>query len=59
MILKPGFVEEMDRHIVRNRITTYTRVEPPIYTDTYPGKILLDCGSNLQTFNKKNLKKLK
>ena len=53
MILRPGFIEEMDRHIVRNRITTYTRVEPPIYTDTYPGKILLDCGSNLETFNKK------
>ena len=53
MILRPGFIEEMDRHIVRNRITTYTRVEPPIYIDTYPGKILLDCGSNLETFNKK------
>ena len=53
MILRPGFIEEMDRHIVRNRITTYTRIEPPIYTDTYPGKILLDCGSNLETFNKK------
>jgi GT2 family glycosyltransferase len=59
MILKPGFVEEMDRHIVRNRITTYTRVEPPIYTDTYPGKILLDCGSNLQTFNKKKFEEVK
>jgi GT2 family glycosyltransferase len=59
MILKPGFVEEMDRHIVRNRITTYTRVEPPIYTDTYPGKILLDCGSNLQTFDKKKFEELK
>jgi calcineurin-like phosphoesterase family protein len=59
MILKPGFVEEMDRHIVRNRITTYTRVEPPIYTDTYPGKILLDCGSNLETFNKKKFEEVK
>jgi hypothetical protein len=59
MILKPGFVEEMDRHIVRNRITTYTRIEPPIYTDTYPGKILLDCGSNLQTFDKKKFEEFK
>lgn len=59
MILKPGFIEEMDRHIVRNRITTYTRVEPPIYTDTYPGKILLDCGSNLETFNKKKFEEVK
>ena len=53
MILKPGFIEIMDKHIVKNRITTYTRVEPPIYLDTYPGKVLLDCGSNLETFNKK------
>jgi GT2 family glycosyltransferase len=59
MILKPGFVEEMDRHITRNRITTYTRVEPPIYTDTYPGKILLDCGNNLETFNKKKFEEIK
>lgn len=53
MILKPGFVEEMDKHIVKNRITTYTRIEPPIYADLYPGKILLDCGSDLKTFDKK------
>ena len=59
MILKPGFVEEMDRHIIKNRITTYTRVEPPIYTDIYPGKLLLDCGSNLETFNKKKFEEVK
>jgi len=59
MILKPGFVEEMDKHISKNRITTYTRIEPPIYTDIYPGKILLDCGSNLQTFDKKKFEEFK
>lgn len=59
MILKPGFVEEMDRHIVRNRITTYTRVEPPIYTDIYPGKIILDCGRDLETFDKEKFNELK
>jgi len=52
MVLKPGFVELMDKHIQRGRITTYTRIEPPIFPDTYPGKVLLDCGSNLNTFNK-------
>jgi hypothetical protein len=52
MIIKPGFIEVMDEHITKGRITTYTRVEPPIYTDTYPGKILLDCGIDLDTFNK-------
>jgi len=51
MVIKPGFVETMDRHITKGRITTYTRVEPPIYLDTYPGKVLLDCGYDLNSFN--------
>ena len=36
MFIKPGFVETMDKHIAKGRITTYTRVEPPIYNDIYP-----------------------
>ena len=52
MIIKPGFIETMNKHIAKGRITTYTRVEPPIFTDTYPGKILLDCGYDLDFFNK-------
>jgi hypothetical protein len=52
MFIKPGFIETMDKHIVKGRITTYTRVEPPIYTDIYPGKVLVDCGSDLESFNK-------
>jgi len=52
MILKPGFVEIMDKHIIKNRIVTYTRVEPPIYNDIYPGKIILDCGRDLNSLDK-------
>jgi hypothetical protein len=52
MIIKPGFVEQMDKDIVKGRITAYTRVEPPIYLDTYAGKVILDCGTSLETFNK-------
>ena len=51
MILSPGFVEQMDKHIQPKRITTYTRIEPPIFNDTYPGKVLLDCGTELENFN--------
>ena len=51
MVIKPGFVETMDKHIVKGRITAYTRVEPPIYPDVYNGKVLLDCGTSLETFN--------
>ncbi len=52
MFIKPGFIETMDKHIKKGRITTYTRIEPPIYTDLYPGKVLLDCGTDLGSFNK-------
>jgi hypothetical protein len=52
MVIKPGFIETMDKHITKGRITTYTRVEPPIYEDLYPGKVLLDCGSDLESFDK-------
>jgi GT2 family glycosyltransferase len=53
MVIKSGFIETMDRHITKNRITTYTRVEPPIFPDTYPGKVLLDCGGDISNFNSK------
>ena len=52
MILKPGFVETMDKHITKGRIVTYTIVEPPVYNDTYPGKIILDCGRDLNSLDK-------
>jgi len=52
MVIKPGFVEQMDKDIIKGRITAYTRVEPPIYPDTYAGKIILDCGTSLETFDK-------
>ena len=51
MLLSPNFIETMDKHIVKGRITTYTRVEPPIYPDTYPGKVLVECGRDLETFD--------
>jgi GT2 family glycosyltransferase len=51
MVLSPGFVETMDKHIQPGRITTYTRIEPLIYNDTYPGKVILDCGRDLESFD--------
>jgi hypothetical protein len=51
MILSKGFIETMDRDIVPGKIITYTRVEPPIYLDTYPGKVIMDCGTDLNNFN--------
>lgn len=51
MVISKGFIETMDKHIVRGRITTYTRIEPPVFNDLYPGKILLDCGKDLNDFD--------
>lgn len=51
MVLKPGFVETMNKHISKGRITTYTRIEPPIFPNTYPGKLIYDCGSDLENFD--------
>jgi hypothetical protein len=56
MVIKPGFVELMEKHITPKRITTYTRVEPPIFPDTYPGKYLLDCGQDLKSFDEAKFK---
>ena len=58
MIISKGFIETMDKHITKNRITTYTRVEPPIFLDTYPGKLIADCGSDLETFDKDKFESL-
>ncbi len=58
MLLSPGFIETMDKHIVKGRITTYTRVEPPIYPDTYPGKVIVNCGKDLETFDKNKFNSL-
>ena len=51
MIISPGFVESIDHLIKRGTIVTYTRVEPPIYLDEYPGKIIYNCGYDIETFN--------
>lgn len=59
MVLSKGFIELMDRHIQKNRITTYTRVEPPIYPDIYPGKVIQDCGADLETFNENQFNKIR
>ena len=51
MVIKPGFIEQMDKNIVKGRITAYTRVEPPIFPNEFPGKKVVDCGFDLNSFN--------
>lgn len=59
MVLRPGFVEEMDKYIEKNKIVTYTRIEPPIYNDLYPGKVIEDCGFDLEDFNQEKFYSIK
>ena len=58
MFISKGFIETMDKHITKRRITTYTRIEPPIYLDTYPGKVIMDCGAGLDSFNQELFDKI-
>lgn len=51
MTLHPGFIETIQKHITRKMILTYHRVEPPIFTDLYPGKSILDCGSDINSYD--------
>jgi GT2 family glycosyltransferase len=51
MVIKPGFVEQMDKDIVKGRITAYTRVEPPTFPNEFPGKRVIDCGSDIDSFD--------
>lgn len=52
MVPHPGFVETILKHIERKLVLVYHRVEPPIYTDEYPGKSILDCGKDIETYDK-------
>ena len=51
MVLQDGFVEKIRRDISPGTVLSYTRIEPPVYTDTYPGKVVLDCGYGLDDFD--------
>lgn len=51
MVISKDFLEIMEEHIQKGRITTYTRVEPPIFNDLCPGKIIQDYGTDIESFN--------
>lgn len=52
MVPHPGFVETILKHIKRKMVLSYHRVEPPIYKDTYLGKSIYDCGSDIESYNR-------
>jgi len=52
MVLHPGFVETILKHIKRKMVLVYHRIEPPIYPDEFPGKSIRDYGRGIEDFNK-------
>lgn len=51
MFIGKGFIEAILEDISPKTILTYTRIEPPVFNDTYPGKEILNCGYDLDDFN--------
>jgi GT2 family glycosyltransferase len=53
IVLAPGFLENLEKHIAPNKVVSYTTIEPPIFGDhTRPGKLICDFGTTLETFSK-------
>jgi GT2 family glycosyltransferase len=53
IVLAPGFIENLEKHVSENNVVAYTTIEPPIFADhARPGKIIYDLGDSLETFNK-------
>ncbi len=53
IVLAPGFIENLEKHVTANRVVSYTTIEPPIFGDhTRPGKLIFDFGQSLETFSK-------
>jgi GT2 family glycosyltransferase len=56
MVLCSKFIENIARHADPNKIVTYTTIEHPIFDfHKRPGKLIYDCGDNLESFDKAKL----
>lgn len=52
IIIAPGFLENIEKHLHPNNVVSYTTIEPPIFSShERPGKIIKDFGVDLDTFN--------
>ena len=53
IVLAPGFIENLEKHVSPENIIAYTTIEPPIFADhERPGKLIHDLGTSLETFDK-------
>lgn len=52
IVLAPGFIENLEKHVSPDRVVSYTTIEPPIFGDhVRPGKLIHDFGTSLETFS--------
>ncbi len=52
IVLAPGFIENLEKHLTPNTVVSYTTIEPPIFAGhERPGKIIHDLGVELETFD--------
>jgi GT2 family glycosyltransferase len=53
IVLAPGFIENLEKHVSPDNIVSYTTIEPPIFAGhERPGKLIHDLGTSLETFDK-------
>jgi len=53
IVLAPGFIENLQKHVSPDNVVSYTTIEPPIFADhERPGKLIHDLGTSLDTFDK-------
>jgi GT2 family glycosyltransferase len=56
IVLAPGFLENLEKHVSENNVVSYTTIEPPIFAGhERPGKLIYDLGVELETFDKHKL----
>ena len=52
IVLAPGFLENIEKHVGSNNVVSYTTIEPPIFAGhVRPGKLIHDLGTELDTFD--------
>jgi len=52
MVVAPNFLENLEKYTHKDRVISYTTIEPPIFVDhERPGKIIEDFGTDIETFS--------
>jgi GT2 family glycosyltransferase len=52
MVVAPGWLENIEKHAHKDRVISYTTIEPPIFeSHSRPGKIIQNLGEDISSFN--------